>query len=95
MKTYEVEIKLLDELRFKGSFEEYNKDKVKCKIHTDKDSYTELFEDLFYGKREIAYVPAVNGELSYKTYRKPFADLKELFDFLIDEGFELTYKEIK
>jgi isopropylmalate/homocitrate/citramalate synthase len=64
-------------------------------VQIDKDCYADFLEDLYKGKIEIAYFPDENGVLTYKTYRRQFDDLKEMLDYLISDGFDLTYKGIE
>jgi hypothetical protein len=93
MNAYEVEIRLLDEIRFKGLL--YDAAPIVRNVEIDKDYYTDFLEDLYKGKIELAYFPIEDGKLSYKTYRRQFTDLVEMLDYLISDGFELTYKEIE
>jgi hypothetical protein len=94
MKTYDVEIKLLDEIRFKGLLCDSDASIIR-NVEIDKDCYADFLEDLYKGEIRIAYFPAENGELTYETYRRQFDDLEEMLDYLISNGLELTYKEIK
>jgi hypothetical protein len=94
MKTYDVEIKLLDEIRFKGLLCD-NDVLIIRNVEIDRDDYTDFLEDLYKGRIEIAYFPAEDGKLTYKTFRRQFGDLEEMLDYLISNGFELTYKKRK
>jgi hypothetical protein len=92
MKIYDVEIKLLDEIRFRGLLCDSDVSIVR-NVEIDKDYYVTFLEDLYKGKIEIAYFPAEDGKLTYETYRRQFTDLKEMLDYLISDGFELTYRK--
>jgi hypothetical protein len=91
MNVYEVEIKLLDEIRFKGLL--CDAASIVRNVEVDEDDYTDFLEDLYKGRNEIAYFPTEDGALTYKTYRRQFDNLKEMLDYLISSGFELTYKK--
>jgi hypothetical protein len=94
MKIYEVEIRLLDEIKFKGLLCD-NDVSIVRNVQIDKDCYADFLEDLYKGRIEIAYFPTKDGKLTYKTYRRQFGDLVEMLDYLISSGLELTYREVE
>lgn len=88
--TYEVIIRMLDEVEFKGLFSLHN-NKIYIRSLIDKEEYEEMFKQLI----NDGYVSTEKNENDYNVNVIEFQNsLEDIFEKVQEKGIELSFEQI-
>jgi len=89
--TYELTIKLLNEIEYKGIIA-YKNNKFYIRTLIDSDEYELMMKELLFEKGYISLSPI--DEINFDVNITKFDDINQFFEFLKEKGFDIEYKPI-